>query len=85
MPDPGVVRQSIAGDPFFYHANYHQSPSSRIRQHSSKIGKALRKAVDRVFGAQAVVQRCMWHKRENVVRYLATHGQATYRRKLQAA
>lgn len=47
--------------------------------------KGLRKAVDRVFAQKAVVQRCTWHKRENVVRYLAANLQPTYRRKLQAA
>ena len=47
--------------------------------------KGLRKAVDKAFGDKAVVQRCQWHKRENVVRYLPTGEQATFRRKLQAA
>jgi putative transposase len=47
--------------------------------------KGLRKAVEKVFGASAMVQRCQWHKRENVVRYLPVSQQATFRRKLQAA
>ena len=47
--------------------------------------KGLRKAVDKVFAAKAAVQRCQWHKRENVVRYLPTGQQATFRRKLQRA
>ena len=47
--------------------------------------KGLRKAVDKVFGTKAAVQRCQWHKRENVVRYLPTSKQATFRRKLQRA
>ncbi len=47
--------------------------------------KGLRKAVDKVFGGKAAVQRCQWHKRENVVRYLSTTHQATFRRKLQRA
>jgi transposase-like protein len=47
--------------------------------------KGLRKAVSKVFGHKAVVQRCQWHKRENVVHYLPTGEQAAYRRKLQAA
>ena len=47
--------------------------------------KGLRKAVDKVFAQKAAVQRCTWHKRENVVRYLATNLQPTYRRKLQGA
>ena len=47
--------------------------------------KGLRKAVDKVFGDKAAVQRCQWHKRENVVSYLPTSKQATYRQKLQRA
>lgn len=47
--------------------------------------KGLRKAVTTVFGAQAAVQRCQWHKRENVVAYLPKQQQAPWRRKLQAA
>ena len=47
--------------------------------------KGLRKAVDKVFGDKAAVQRCQWHKRENVVSYLPTSKQATFRQKLQRA
>ncbi len=47
--------------------------------------KGLRKAVARVFGNKAAVQRCQWHKRENVVSYLPTSKQVTYRQKLQRA
>jgi putative transposase len=47
--------------------------------------KGLRKAVRAAFGSQAVVQRCQWHKRENVVAYLPKSQQATWRRKLQHA
>ncbi|THJ21439.1 MAG: IS256 family transposase [Nitrospira sp. CG24E] len=47
--------------------------------------KGLRKAIQTVFGGQAVVQRCQWHKRENVVRYLPKGQQATWRRRLQQA
>jgi putative transposase len=47
--------------------------------------KGLRQAVQKVFGDQAAVQRCQWHKRENVVRYLPAGQQATFRRKLQGA
>ena len=47
--------------------------------------KGLRKAIQTVFGAQALVQRCQWHKRENVIRYLPKSQQATWRQKLQAA
>ena len=48
-------------------------------------GKGLRKAIETVLGAKAAVQRCPWHKRENVVGYLPTRRQATFRRKLQSA
>jgi transposase-like protein len=47
--------------------------------------KGLRKAVQAAFGPQAVVQRCQWHKRENVVAYLPKSQQATWRQKLQHA
>jgi len=47
--------------------------------------KGLRAAVRDVFGDRVQVQRCQWHKRENVVSYLAKQDQPTWRRKLQAA
>ena len=47
--------------------------------------KGLRAAVAEVLGPRAEVQRCRWHKRENVVRYLAKGEQPGWRRKLQAA
>lgn len=47
--------------------------------------KGLRKAVSEVFGAAAIVQRCQWHKRENVVSYLAQNKKEIYRRRLQKA
>jgi transposase-like protein len=47
--------------------------------------KGLRAAVAEVFGGGAQVQRCQWHKRENVVRHLPRAHQATWRRKLQGA
>ncbi len=48
-------------------------------------GKGLRRAVHEVFGAQAQVQRCIWHKRENVVAHLPKAVQAVWRAKLQRA
>ena len=48
-------------------------------------GKGLRSAVRQVFQKKALVQRCMWHKRENVVSYLAKSEQASWRRRLQHA
>jgi transposase-like protein len=47
--------------------------------------KGLRAAVREVFSDTAPVQRCQWHKRENVVSYLPKAEQPTWRRKLQAA
>ena len=47
--------------------------------------KGLRAAVREVFGDAVPVQRCQWHKRENVLRYLTKTEQPVWRRKLQAA
>lgn len=47
--------------------------------------KGLHAAVREVFGAAAVLQRCQWHKRENVLAYLPDRHRAALRRKLQAA
>lgn len=47
--------------------------------------KGLRAAVHDVFGHDTPVQRCQWHKRENVVSHLPKGQQALWRRKLQAA
>ncbi|MDE3036221.1 MAG: transposase, partial [Nitrospirota bacterium] len=38
-----------------------------------------------MFGTQALGQRCQWHKRENVARYLPMAQQAAWRRRLQQA
>jgi putative transposase len=48
-------------------------------------GKGLRSAVRQVFQKKALVQRCMWHKRENVISYLPKSEQASWRRRLQHA
>ena len=48
-------------------------------------GKGLRTAVRKAFRGRALVQRCQWHKRENVVSYLAKHEQAVWRQRLQRA
>jgi putative transposase len=47
--------------------------------------KGLAAAVRDVFGDCGVLQRCQWHKRENVVRYLPKAHQAGMRGKLQRA
>jgi transposase-like protein len=47
--------------------------------------KGLRLAVNKVWGPKAAVQRCHWHKRENVLSYLAEGLKPLVRRKLTAA
>lgn len=47
--------------------------------------KGMRKAIIETFGEKAVIQRCQWHKRENVVSYLNEEDQQYFRKKLQAA
>ena len=48
-------------------------------------GKGLRTAVRKAFRGRALVQRCQWHKRENVVSYLAKGEQTVWRQRLQRA
>ena len=48
-------------------------------------GKGLRAAVRKAFRDRALVHRCQWHKRENVVSYLAKSEQASWRQRLQRA
>jgi putative transposase len=47
--------------------------------------KGLRAAIRKVFGEDTPVQRCQWHKRENVVSYLPKARQPEVRRRLQTA
>ena len=47
--------------------------------------KGLRTAIQTVFGRQAVVHRCPWHQRENVLRDPPKGHQATWRRRVQQA
>ncbi|MBN4053226.1 IS256 family transposase [bacterium AH-315-L15] len=47
--------------------------------------KGLGKGIQTVFGKQAIIQRCQWHKRENVVAYLPKGEQNRFRKKLQKA
>jgi len=47
--------------------------------------KGFHKAVAEVLGRNGVMQRCQWHKRENVVSYLPKRLQSEFRKKLQAA
>ena len=48
-------------------------------------GKGLGSAVREVLGDDVPVQRCQFHKRQNVLSYLAKQDQPAWRRKLQAA
>jgi putative transposase len=47
--------------------------------------KGIRTAIAQKFGPYALIQRCRWHKRENVVSYLNEADQAVFRRRLQDA
>jgi transposase-like protein len=47
--------------------------------------KALKKAINKTFGAPAATQRCEEHKKRNVLEHLPESLQAEYRRKLNAA
>ncbi len=47
--------------------------------------KGLRAAVRKTFRHRALVQRCQWHKRENVVSHLAKSELAAWRQRLQRA
>jgi transposase-like protein len=47
--------------------------------------KGLHAAIREVFDRAALLQRCQWHKRENVLAYLPERHRPTFRRKLQAA
>jgi len=48
-------------------------------------GKGIYKGLKDVLGDQSVIQRCQWHKRENVLKYLPQSRQGEFRRKLQGA
>lgn len=47
--------------------------------------RGLKAAVKKVFKRHALIQRCQWHKRENVVSYLPRAEQKAWRGKLQRA
>ncbi len=47
--------------------------------------KGLRSAVKKAFTKRALIQRCQWHKRENVISHLAKSEQPRWRRRLQKA
>lgn len=47
--------------------------------------KGMESAIKKVFKKRAVIQRCQWHKRENVLSYLPKERHGYYRRKLRDA
>ena len=47
--------------------------------------KGLRAGVKAAFRGQVLIQRCQWHKRENVASYLPRKEQQSWRRRLQRA
>lgn len=47
--------------------------------------KAFKKSIEEMFKGYALIQRCQWHKRENVLRYLPKGKQEAFRKKLQSA
>ena len=48
-------------------------------------GKGLKAGVKAAFGGQVLIQRCQWHKRENVISHLPRKEQAYWRGRLQRA
>ena len=47
--------------------------------------KGMISATKKAFGSKALIQRCQWHKRENVVSYLPKNQQKLWRGRLQHA
>jgi transposase-like protein len=48
-------------------------------------GKGIYKGIQEVMGEHALIARCQWHKRENVLKYLSLERREGFRKKLQAA
>jgi len=46
-------------------------------------GKGLQAAVKKAFRKRTLIQRCQWHKRENVVSYLSKGEQPSWRKRLR--
>ncbi len=47
--------------------------------------KGLYKAINETFGNYAVIQRCQWHKRENVLSYLNDKDKEIYKKRMNKA
>ena len=47
--------------------------------------KGIHKAVTDIFGKKAIIQRCQWHKRENVLSYLSDRDKSNFKVRIQNA
>jgi putative transposase len=47
--------------------------------------KGIRKAVEDCFGNKVIIQRCQWHKQENILKYLPEKHHETIKRQYQHA
>jgi putative transposase len=47
--------------------------------------KGIRKAIENSFGNKAVIQRCQWHKQENILKYIPEKDHTAIKRKYQQA
>jgi putative transposase len=47
--------------------------------------KGIYKGIKSALSEKAVIRRCQWHKRENILKYLDKKHQSNFRRKLQSA
>ncbi len=45
--------------------------------------KGIRKAIEESFGDKAIIQRCQWHKQENILKYIPEKDQQAVKRKYQ--
>lgn len=84
---------------FVQSANEHHVPCTELFKDLVKRGlkfndgllcvvdgaKGFHKAITDVFGSKALIQRCQWHKRENVLSYFAKDQHARLKHQLQSA
>ena len=79
-PGPRITRFRLVADLGRMGLDTHRG-SNKV----SKITSRHLVPLDRAFPAHALVHRCQWHKRENVVSYLPKSEQGDWRRRLQRA
>lgn len=48
-------------------------------------GKGIRKAIEEYFGKEQPIQRCTWHKRENIEKYLSDQDKSWFRAEYHSA